>query len=40
MSETYGGAPNAVELARRVRLHALRMNNLGGTSHRVGVFDG
>ena len=41
MSERYGGAPNAVdtvELARRVRLHALRMNNLGGTSHIGSVF--
>ena len=41
MSERYGGAPNAVdtvELARRVRLHALRMTNLGGTAHIGSVF--
>jgi transketolase len=41
MSERYGSAPNAVdtvELARRVRLHALRMTNLGGTSHIGSVF--
>lgn len=33
-----GNLENVVSLSRRIRLHALRMTNLGGTSHIASVF--
>lgn len=41
MNDASRGAPNAIdtaELARRIRIHALRMTNRGGTSHIGSVF--
>lgn len=38
MANASSNAIDTVDLARRIRLHALRMTNLGGTSHIGSVF--